>query len=312
MRICVPDDAPPVLATARAWQAFHERFQPDYYDTLPGSTPRLIERIATAEVVINIRSSSQFTAEVFQACPSLKMISIWGTGTDNIDLDAARRHGVTVTNTPGVSAPSIAEHALALLLALARRIPYLDAQTRAGQWARGGMVQLAGKTCGVIGTGAIGARFAQLAAAVGMNVLTWSFRPKPELPYPAVELEQLLRDSDVVSLHLRLSAGTHHFLNRERLALLKPSALLVNTARGAIVDEAALVEMLEQRRIAGAALDVFEVEPLPSEHRLKLLDNVVLTPHCAGITPEVLEAGLSLALNNVEAWLGGAVQHRVV
>jgi len=312
MRICVPDDAPPVLGAAKAWPAFREKYQAAYFDTLPGSPERLIERIAGAEVVINIRSSTQFTTQVFEACPSLRMLSIWGTGTDNVDLAAARRHNVTVTNTPAVSAPSIAEHSLALMLAVARRIPYLDAQTRADQWARGGMVQLIGKTCGVIGTGAIGARFANLAAAIGMRVLTWSFRLKPELPYPSVPIEQLLQESDVVSLHLRLSDDTRHFLNRERLALMKPTALFINTARGPIVDEAALVEALRERRIAAAGLDVFDVEPLPPNHPFKSLDNVILTPHCAGITPEVLEAGLSLALANVEKWAEGSPQHVVV
>lgn len=312
MKICIPDDAPAVLAHAKAWTPFRDRFQADYYDTLPGTTERLLDRIKEAEVVVNIRSSTYFTAEVFAACPSLRMLSIWGTGTDNVDLEAAKRHGVTVTNTPAVSAPSIAEHTLALMLAIARRIPQLDTKTRAGEWARGGMVQLVSKTCGVIGTGAIGSRFAALAAGIGMRVITWSYRQKPELPYPFIPLDQLLAESDVVSLHLRLSPDTKDFLSAEKLALMKPSAFLVNTARGAIVNEAALVDALRNHKIAGAGLDVFETEPLPADNPFKSLDNVVLTPHCAGVTPEVLEAGLALSLTNVEKWMAGTPQHIVV
>src|SRR6266542_5736860 len=135
-RIVVPDDAPPVLAPSQAWQNFPDR-NGAYFDSLPGAEEKLLERIAGAEVVVNIRSSTRFTARVFEQARALRLLSIWGTGTDNVDLDAARAHGVTVTNTPGVSATSIAEHSLALMLAVARRIPRLDAQTRAGEWPRG-------------------------------------------------------------------------------------------------------------------------------------------------------------------------------
>src|ERR1019366_4794681 len=129
-RVSIPDDAPPVLRASAVWPALMSRATLDYHDTLPASEDRLVERIATAEVVLNIRASSKFTERVFAACPHLRLISVWGTGTDHVDIAAAARHGVTVTNTPGVSAISVAEHALALLLAVARRIPQVDAATR--------------------------------------------------------------------------------------------------------------------------------------------------------------------------------------
>ena len=157
---------------------------------------------------MNIRASSKFTERVFAACPRLRLISVWGTGTDHVDLAAAARHGVTVTNTPGVSAISIAEHALALLLAVARRIPQLDAATRRGEWPRGQSVELHGKTCGVVGLGAIGRRFARIAAGIGMRVIAWTMHPKPEPGVEFVELDDLYRSSDVVSIHLRLSPAT--------------------------------------------------------------------------------------------------------
>jgi D-3-phosphoglycerate dehydrogenase len=173
------------------------------------------------------------------------------------------------------------------------------------------MTMLAGKTLGVIGLGAIGKRVAAIGAAIGMRVVAWTFHPENSPGYDYVPLERLLAESDVVSLHLRLSDKTKGFLGREQLARMKPSAIFVNTARGAIVDEAALTETLAARRIAGAGLDVFETEPLPAGHPLTMLENVVLTPHCAGITPEVLEAGLSLALDNVRAFLAGRPQNIV-
>ncbi|HUB32674.1 MAG TPA: NAD(P)-dependent oxidoreductase, partial [Bryobacteraceae bacterium] len=162
-KIHIPDDAPPVLRPSAVWPELTARAALDYHDTLPGSEDRLIERIAEAQLVLNIRSSSKFTERVFAACPHLRLLSLWGTGTDHVDLAAAARHGVTVTNTPGVSAISIAEHTLALLLAVARRIPQVDAATRAGGWPRGQSVELYGKTCGIIGLGAIGRQFARLA-----------------------------------------------------------------------------------------------------------------------------------------------------
>ena len=145
--ICIPDDAPPVLRSSAVWTELCAH-PIDYHDSLPGSEERLAERIANAEVVLNIRASSKFGERVFAACPRLRLLSLWGTGTDHVDLAAAARHGVTVCNTPAVSAVSIAEHALALLLAVARRIPQLDAATRAGGWPRGQSIELRGKTCG--------------------------------------------------------------------------------------------------------------------------------------------------------------------
>jgi D-3-phosphoglycerate dehydrogenase len=309
--IVIPDDAPPVLASSVAYQSFRPKHTLAYYDDLPGSEDRLIARIREAVVVVNIRSSTRFPESVFAACPKLKMLSIWGTGTDNVDLAAAKARGIVVTNTPGVSAPSIAEHALALLFAVARKIPKLDAAVRQGQWPRGSMTQLSGKTLGIIGLGAIGRRFAQLGQGIGMNVIAWTMNPR-DLGVPLVEIESLLRDSDVVSLHLRLSEQTRGFIGKPQFDLMKPSAILVNTARGPIVDEQALLDALRSNRIAGGGLDVFDNEPLPPGHPLTELENVVLSPHCAGVTPEVLEAGLALSLANVEAYLAGSPRHRVV
>jgi D-3-phosphoglycerate dehydrogenase / 2-oxoglutarate reductase len=303
-RISIPDDSPAVLATSAAFPALRAGAELDYYDTLPPTEGALIDRIGAAEVVLNIRSSSRFTERVFDACPQLRLVSVWGTGTDHVDLASAARHGVTVANTPGVSARSIAEHALALLFAVARRIPEMDAATRHGRWPRGRGIELYGKTCGVIGYGAIGRHFARLAAAIGMRVVVWTMHPERYPGVGFVDLDEVYRTSDVVSLHLRLSPETQGFVNTAQFELMKTAAILINTARGAIVNESAMIEALSTGRITGAGLDVFATEPLPPQHPLTLLGNVVLTPHCAGITPEALEAGLRMAVENIWKFLG--------
>src|SRR5580765_222877 len=195
-KIHVPDDAPPVLRPSAVWPELAARAELDYHDTLPGTEDRLIERIRDAELVLNIRSSQRFTKRVFEACPRLQLLSVWGTGTDHVDLEAARSRGIAVTNTPGVSAISIAEHTLALLLAVARRIPQIDSATRAGAWPRGQSVELRGKTCGIIGLGAIGREFASIAAGFGMRVIAWTMHPRPIAGVEQVDLDELYRASD--------------------------------------------------------------------------------------------------------------------
>jgi phosphoglycerate dehydrogenase-like enzyme len=308
IRIAIPDDSPPVLASSAAWRELEGQAEGratlDYYDTLPGSEERLAERIAPADAVLNIRSSSKFTGRVMERAPRLRLISVWGTGTDHVDLAASRQRNIVVTNTPGVSAASVAEHALALLLATARRIPQADAATRRGEWPRGQGVELRGKTCGVVGLGAIGRQFAALARGIGMRVVAWTMHPQPLPGVELVELDELFRASDVVSMHLRLSQDTAGFIGARQLALMKQSAILINTARGAIVEEAALIDALSTHRIAAAGLDVFAAEPLAEGHPLTKLPNIVITPHCAGITPEALEAGLRMAVHNLWQFLG--------
>lgn len=303
--ICVPDDAPSVLAASASFPVLREMGPLAYHDTLPGSEEALIDRIGSAEAVLNIRSSTRFTGRVFEACPSLRLVSVWGTGTDHVDLAAAARCGVAIANTPGVSATSIAEHALALLFAVARRIPEMDAATRRGTWPRGRFVQLAGKTCGIIGYGAVGREFARLASGIGMHVICWTMHRDR---YPGVAfttLDELFATSDVVSIHLRLSPETHHFVGAEQFARMKPTAILINTARGAIVDEDALIDALLAGEIGGAGLDVFTGEPLPAGAFVLEAPNTVISPHCAGITPEALESGLALAVNNIRAYFAG-------
>jgi phosphoglycerate dehydrogenase-like enzyme len=268
-----------------------------------------VRRIGAADIVVNIRAYSRFSESAITACPSVKMISIWGTGTDNVDLAACGRRGVTVANTPGVNARAVAEHTLALMLAITRRIPSVDRDVRSGQWPRGLLVQLEGKTLGIVGLGAIGRRVAALAAPFGMRLLasTWGSDAGRAEAVGArhVPIETLLQESDIVSLHLRLSAETEAVINRERLALMKPGAFLVNTARGRLVDREALVESLRDGRLAGAALDVFHEEPIAASDPILTLPNVILTPHNAGMTQEVIDEGLLQTVENIRRFLQG-------
>lgn len=313
--VVVPDDYPPVLGPSAAFKTLMAGASVTHHDSLPASTEVLLERIADAEAVLNIRSSIAFGEEVFAACPKLRVLSLWGTGTDHVDLSAATEHGVIVTNTPGVSAVAMAEHALALMLAVARDIPRIDARTRKGAWPRGFVTQLHGKTLGVVGLGAIGLQTARIARGIGMRVIAWTRTPgeKPlaELGIELVDLDDLYRQSDVVSLHVRLTRETTGMVGQRELAAMKPTAILVNTARGAVVDEAALLEALRNETIRGAGLDVFEQEPLPENHPLAELPNVVITPHSGGVTAEALETGLRLAVDNVFAAFRGKPMNRV-
>ena len=305
--IVVPDDFPSVFEGSDAHQralslgavrVCGERGADD--------AAELAKRIGSAQVAVNIRAYAHFTDAVFAACPNLHLVSIWGVGTDNIDLEAAARRGVTVCNTPGANAIAVGEHAIALMLAVARKIPQIDRDMRKGEWPRDMLGQLHGKTLGVLGTGAIGSHVVKLARAFGMSVLEWSARRNS-----AAERDDILRHADFVSLHVRLTPQTRGFIGAREFALMKPSAILINTGRGALVERDALLDALTNQRIAGAGLDVFHDEPLKSDDAILSLPNTVLSPHNAGQTPEVRRDGLLLTIANVERFLAGAPQNVV-
>jgi D-3-phosphoglycerate dehydrogenase len=301
--IVIPDDEPAVMAVSAAYARLAGHDVQTYADR-PSSAADLVRRIRGAEIVINIRSTTRFTADVLDQCPQLRLISIWGTGTDNVDVAAAQARGVRVTNTPGVSAVAVAEHTLALIMAVAKQIVTVDGQVRRGHWPRAMVPLLRGKVLGLIGTGAIGREVARLGRAIGMRVIAWTFHPAGDAA-EWVEFDEVFRQADVVSVHVRQSSDTAGFIHRAHFELMKPGAVFINTARGSIVKEADLIDALRSNRIAGAGLDVFEHEPLPADSPFRSLPNVVLTPHAAGITPETTEAGLALAIENVFAFLAG-------
>jgi phosphoglycerate dehydrogenase-like enzyme len=315
LKIVIPDDYPPVISGTKHLERLKELGEVRLYASRPRNQEELVRRIKDADIVVNIRSYCRFPREVLRKAESLKLLSIWGTGTDNVDLIAARDLGIPVTTTPGTATESVAEHTLALMLATARRIPQIDRQVKEGKWVRGLVTQLFGKTVGIIGTGLIVSHFAKLAKGIGMNVVAWTLHPSDEkartIGFRYVSLEQLLRLSDVVSIHLRLSDKTKGLIGRKELSLMKASAFLINTARGAIVDREALIEALKNGKIACAGLDVFDKEPIDPDDPILKLDNVILTPHSAGQTPEVLDKGVGMAVDNVANFLSGKLTNVV-
>jgi D-3-phosphoglycerate dehydrogenase len=231
---------------------------------------------------------ARFPRETIERLDGVKVLARCGAGYDNIDVAAARKRGIEVVYVPDYGVDDVADHALALLLACARRVAQADRAVRAGTWPSYGdlapMHRLRGRTIGVVGYGHIGRNVAAKARALGLRVLVHD----PYVPDESVPLGELLRESDFVSLHVPLTDATRHLLGADELAAMKPTAILVNTARGAIVDTDALAAALERGSLGGAALDVFEQTPLPADHALRSLENVVLTPHSAAYTEEAL------------------------
>lgn len=308
-RVVIPDDFPSILSGTEALNQLRQLAEVQIYTEKASSPEELRERLQGAEVVINIRAYSKFNESLLQACPDLKLISVLGIGTDNIDLPAASRAGIKVCNTPGYSAVSVAEHTLTLMLAAARKIPAHDQELRAGRWTRLPMIQLHGKILGILGFGNIGRQLGLLAKGIGMKVWAWTLNPSPERAAESgiqfVEFDQLLSQSDVISITIQASEKTRGLISREALAKVKPSCILVNTARASIVDTSTLIEFLRTGKIAAAALDVYDQEPLPPTDPLLSLANVVLSPHNAGMTPEAIEKGNQMVVDNVIAFLQG-------
>ena len=254
-----------------------------------------LDRALAGAHALIVRSETRVTVDLMNRAPHLKLIARAGIGVDTIDVHAATRRGVAVMNAPGANTVSAGEHALGLLLALVRHIPSAADAMRRGDWDRKRFegTELRGKTIGVVGLGRIGGHVAQLARAFGMTVVGHDPYVTPErageLQVRMLPLEPLLQVADVVTLHVALTDQTRHLINAQRLALMKPTAVLLNTARGELVDEAALVEAVTLKRIAGAAIDVFAQEPLPADAPLRKLDRVILTPHLAASTAEAQE-----------------------
>jgi phosphoglycerate dehydrogenase-like enzyme len=282
--------------------------------------PRVRER-TPAEVigfmrtaVAGIVSTDPFDREVFSECPALRVLARVGVGFDTIDLDAATRAGVAVTTTPGMNGDTVADHALALMLACIRRIVENDASIRRGEWDRAGRMlgtTLSGHTVGLVGLGAIGRAVARRLAGFDARVLGFDIAEVDVDGVTQVDLDTLLAESDVVSLHLPLLAETQGMIGAAALARMRPGSILINTSRGRLVQEDALVAALRDGHLAGAGLDVFEHEP-PRGSPLVELPQVVLTPHIAGIGAAAQQAMLESAVGSVLAISDGRVPHGVV
>jgi D-3-phosphoglycerate dehydrogenase len=279
------------------------------------SKDNLIAEIADAEALI-VRSATKVTADLLDKAPKLRAVGRAGVGVDNIDLEAATRHGVLVMSTPGGNAISVAEHTFALLLSLARQVPQMDTALRAGRWEKSSSgTELRGKTLGLIGLGRIGSEVAVRAEAFDMRVLAYdpyiSESAALELSVELVPLDKLLAESDFISLHTAVSPATQNMINADSIEKMKKSARLINAARGELIDEAALANALKSGRLAGAAVDVFLEEP-PKNSPLIGLPNVIATPHIAGSTQEAQEeVGTQVAVQIKDYLSEGIIRNAV-
>lgn len=278
----------------------------------PKSDDELKLRVKDAEIIVV--GWSQLTKEIIDSARNLKMIAIWATTCHYVDRQAARQRGITVTHVPGYATEAVAEHAFGLLLACAKRLVAADRHVREGKfdWRQFIGLELAGKTLGLVGTGAIGFRVGQMAKAFDMQILGFDIvhnKRAHEIGLQYVNLPTLLKESDILSIHLTLTSDTEGLLSKQEIAMMKNGAVLVNTAQGKVVDEAALVEALRSGRLSYAGLDVFAEEPLPQSNPLIELDNVVLSPHVGFHTAEAVKRCADICIDNVAKFLEGHPQN---
>ena len=310
MKVAILDDYQGAALASADWSAVSAQAEVTAYPDHLDEEDALVARLADAEVIVAMRERTPFQRSLIERLPNLKLLVTTGARNASIDVQAAADAGVTVCGTGGLAHPT-AELTWALILAMLRRIPKEEQGILGGRWQVDLGEDAYGKTLGVLGLGRLGSRVAAVGQAFGMDVLAWSQNlTRERTDELGVELaaskEDLLRRSDIVTIHLVLSGRSRGLLGAEDLRQMKPTAYLVNTSRGPIVDEAALVAALRDRTIAGAALDVFDVEPLPAGHPFRDLDNVVLSPHVGYVSKENYQVFYGDAVEDILAFLAGA------
>ncbi len=308
---------PRILVTPRSYGRYYpeqlEKLKSvgdvEFAENPPLKEVNLLKMIGEYDAVV--AGVDEYTARVLDSAKNLKILARYGVGIDNVDLEAATRNGIIVTYTPGANTNAVAEHAFALILALARDIPKLNEAGKQGIWGKGRGLgrELRGKVLGIIGLGRIGRIVAEIAKGFGMTVIAYSPRvPKEEaekLGIKLVSLEELLSVADVISIHTSMSPEKYHMIGERELKMMKKTAYIVNTARGELVDEAALVKALKEGWIAGAALDVLEKEPPPPDSELLKLENVIITPHAGAHTWEAVKNMGDMVTEDIIAVLRG-------
>jgi phosphoglycerate dehydrogenase-like enzyme len=308
VRVAVLDDYQEVARVYGDWDSLGPEAEVTiFHGHIPGDDS-LAEHLAGFDVVVAMRERTPFTRKRLEKLPDLKLIVTTGMSNASIDMDAARERGITVCGTDGRPSHT-AELTWGLILATTRHIVEEDRAVREGRWQHTIGPELADRTLGVIGLGRLGTRVARVARAFEMDVLAWSQNLDPaharEQGAEPVTKEELLERSDIVTIHVRLSDRTRGLIGKSELARMKPTAYLINTSRGPIVDEEALLEALREGTIAGAGLDVFATEPLPRDHPLREAPNTVLTPHIGYVTTGTYEIFYRDAVEDVAAWLRG-------
>jgi D-3-phosphoglycerate dehydrogenase len=307
VKVTVLDDYQRAFEGAEAIQRLRKKLDVQILTEKLPTEEALIHALKGVQAIIPIRERTKFPAALLQSLTDLEFISQTGNHAYHVDIAAATKAGIVVAMAPGSN--STAELAFGLMLAVMRRIPQSDQALRRGDWPLVLGYVLRGKTLGILGLGKIGTEVAQIGRAFGMKIIAWGPTLTPERASRSqatyMSLDDLLKEADVVSVHLTLSDQSKNLLNETRLRLVKKSAYLINTARGAIVDEGPLVKVLQERAIAGAALDVFVEEPLASNHPLLQLDNVVLTPHLGWPTDSGFAGFAENAVTNILDYMDG-------
>jgi phosphoglycerate dehydrogenase-like enzyme len=308
LRIALLDDYQVVARTSADWSTLPAGTVFEVFQDHLTDESALVARLVPFDVVMALRERTPFPRTLLERLPNLKLIATAGMRNATIDVAAATELGILICGTGGGSRSTM-EITWALILALLRHIPREDQALRAGRWQETVGVGLDGRVIGIVGLGNIGGQVAEVARAFHMPIIAWSQNlteaRATDCGARLVTKEQLLREADVVTIHLQLSPRTRGLFGRDDLALMQPHAYLINTSRGPIVDEAALVEALQRGAIAGAGLDVFDVEPLPPGHPLRDLRNVVLTPHLGYVTGETYQRFYGQTLENIKAFLAG-------
>lgn len=310
MRVAIIDDWQAVARQCADWRPLAARAELQFFTEAFTSVAAVAKALVDFDVILPMRERTPLQRSLLEQLPRLRMLALTGMGTRHVDMDYCNERGIVCCSSGQYSPAATAEFALGLMLAAARHIASGDANLRGGRFQHGiplGMA-LEGKTLGIIGVGRIGARMAAYGRALGMKLLGWSPNLTDEQAAAAgvtrVGKQQLLSTADVVSLHMVYSTRSHHLLKADDLALLKPGALLINTARGPLIDEAALLEVLSNGQIT-AALDVYEQEPLPTQHPLRDFPNVLLTPHLGFATQHVFAAFYRESIENILGFMDG-------
>src|SRR6201747_1753205 len=309
LRCAILDDYMNLTLQMADWSAISDRVDVTVFNQPFASTEAAASALKDFEIICAMRERTPFPRAMFDALPKLKLLITSAMRNAAIDLEAAKDHQVVLCGTQWGRDPT-APLTMGLILELTRNIGRESARMHAGERLQKFVgLEIEGRTLGVIGLGKLGSKVAKLAQAFGMNVIAWSPNLTPERCKEAgvgyASKEELFASADIVTIHVVLSQRSHGLVGREDLARMKPTAYLVNTARGPIVDEAALLETLQQRKIAGAGIDVFSVEPLPVDHPFRKLDNIVLTPHLGYVTGEGFRNHYRQMVEGIEAWLKG-------
>ena len=308
MRIAILDDYFDAALHLADWNPLDGRADIQVFTEPLGGEENAAKKLADFEIIVGMRERTPFPATLIRRLPKLKLLITTGMRNLSFDLEAAHSRGVTVCGTGGVGSPT-SELAVGMMISLLRDIPGQFGSMRQGGWQTRPGHDLGGKTLGLLGLGKLGGAVAAVGNAFNMKVIAWSQnlteQRAAECKVRRVEKEELFRQSDVVSIHLLLSGRTRGIVGARELSLMKSTAYLVNTSRGEIVDEAALLKSLQEKRIAGAAIDVYGVEPLPADHAIRKLDNVLLTPHIGYVTVETLAKMYQDAVEDIVAFLDG-------